>query len=125
MDCPCIPRNMNNTVNDWQHDIQLIDRKHPDTDPYIYYWYKLSISDSQCSLHILVDIRHKDLRDILVNIRMNQRHYVLCIEHSLHKDWDYMVPEFRVHVELRIEEFQLIRCYWDGQNDKGTDFDSC
>lgn len=43
---------------------------------------------------------------------MNQRHYVLYIEHSLRMDWGYMVHVFRVHVELYESKniSKLIRC---------------
>lgn len=49
-----------------------------------------------------------DLRDIRVNKHMNQRHFALYIEHLLRKDLGYMVQEFRVLVELRIQEVQII-----------------
>lgn len=41
MDCPYIPQNMNNVANDWQHDIQQIDRTLLGTDPYTCCLYKL------------------------------------------------------------------------------------
>lgn len=123
MDCQCIQRNMNNMANDWQHDIQLSGHKRQDMDLYTCYLYKPWILDNQNSLHTLDDILHKDLRDIQVNIHKNQRHYVLYIEHWLHKDWVYMVQEFRAHVELRIEEVQLTRYYQDGSKLNRTDID--
>lgn len=111
MDYPCIQRNKSNMASDWPHDIQLIDHKPLDTDPYIYYLYKPLILDSQSSLHTRDDILRTDHRDILVNIYMNQLRYVLYRERLLHKDWGYMVHEFQAHVELGVEEFQLIPCH--------------